>query len=103
MSTALAYGVVWWALRRPDLLRNRYGWLVFAALVLICLMAALGLAYSIYPDIIIGRMTLYEAAASTKSLEFVFYGVALTLPVILAYTVFVYRVFSGKATDLSYE
>jgi cytochrome d ubiquinol oxidase subunit II len=76
---------------------------VYAALILICLMAALGLAYSMYPDIIIGRMDLYEAAAASNSLQFVFYGVAVTLPVILMYSVFVFRIFRGKATTLSYE
>ena len=103
VSTALAYSAVWWSLEHPDVLRHNYSWVVFLGLVVICLMAAVGLAYSIYPDIIIGRMTLYEAAAATASLEFVFYGVAITLPVILCYTVFVYRVFGGKATALSYE
>ena len=29
-------------------------------------------------------------------------GVAITLPVIIAYTVFMYRVFWGKATALKY-
>ena len=103
VSTALAYAAVWWALSHPEVLRRNYAWIVFVSLVVICLMAAVGLAYSIYPDIIIGRMTLHEAAAATASLEFVFYGVAVTLPAILGYTVFVYRVFGGKATSLSYE
>jgi cytochrome d ubiquinol oxidase subunit II len=48
-------------------------------------------------------MTLWEAAADTSSLLFVFWGVAVTLPLIGAYTVYVYRVFGGKATALSYE
>ncbi len=99
----LAYIGIGWLLRRVDLLEAGYGWLVYAALVVICLMAAIGLAYSIYPDIIIGRMTLWEAAAATSSLWFIFWGVAVTLPLIAAYTVFVYRIFSGKATALSYE
>ncbi|MEZ5501565.1 MAG: cytochrome d ubiquinol oxidase subunit II [Halioglobus sp.] len=103
VSCALAYVGLHWVLRRPDVLRTRYSCLVYAALVLICLMAALGLAYSIYPDIIIGRMNLYQAAAATDSLQFIFYGVAITLPVILLYSAFVFRVFRGKATDLSYE
>ena len=69
----------------------------------ICLMAAIGLAYSIYPDIVIGRMTLWEAAAATESLQFIFWGAIITLPAILGYTVYVHRVFSGKATELSYD
>ena len=61
-----------------------------------------GLAYSIFPDIVIGRMTVWEAAISTASLNVIFVGVAITLPVIIAYTVFMYRVFWGKATALKY-
>jgi len=103
VSCTLCYAILYWILRRPDILHNGYGWVVFTALNVICLMAALGLAYSIYPDIIIGRMDLFEAAAATNSLWFIFYGVAVTLPVILLYSAFVYRVFRGKATELSYE
>jgi len=103
VSCSIAFLGIGWLLRRTDVLRAGYANLVFIALVVICLMAALGLAYSIYPDIVIGRMTLYEAAAATGSLQFIFWGVAITLPLIGAYTVYVYRVFSGKATELSYD
>ncbi|MAT92614.1 MAG: cytochrome BD ubiquinol oxidase subunit II [Halioglobus sp.] len=103
VSCAIAFGAIGWVLNRPRVLHAGYGALVYVCLVVICLMAAIGLAYSIYPDIVIGRMTLYEAAAATGSLQFVFWGVAVTLPLIAGYTVYVYRVFGGKATDLSYE
>jgi len=103
VSCLVAYFALYRVLRRPEFLRGRNNWVVFAALVLICLMAALGLAYSIYPDIIMGRMDLFEAAAATNSLQIVFFGVAVTLPVILAYSVYVFWVFRGKATNLSYE
>ncbi|MFK8048074.1 MAG: cytochrome d ubiquinol oxidase subunit II [Halioglobus sp.] len=103
VSCAVTYLSLHWLLRHPEILKTKYSWIVFAELILICLLAALGLAYSIYPDIIIGKMTLYEAAAATNSLHFIFYGVAVTLPAILLYSAFVYRVFRGKATDLSYE
>jgi len=52
---------------------------------------------------VIGRMTLWEAAAATESLQFIFWGAIVTLPAILGYTLYVHRVFSGKATELSYE
>ena len=103
VSCLVAYFALYRLLGRPEYLRDNNNWVVYALLVLICLMAALGLAYSIYPDIIIGKMDLYEAAAATNSLQFIFYGVAVTLPVILAYSAYVFRVFRGKATDLSYE
>jgi cytochrome bd ubiquinol oxidase subunit II len=75
---------------------------VFANTVLIFVLAFFGLAYSIFPDIVIGRMTVWQAAIGTGSLNVLFYGVALTLPVIIGYTVFMYRVFRGKARSLSY-
>ena len=103
VASAVAYLLIAWLLSRPDILRGGYSGFVYAALVLICLMAALGLAYSIYPDIILGHMTLYEAAADTSSLQFIFWGVAITLPLIGIYSAYVYRVFSGKATELSYD
>lgn len=103
LSCALAFFGIGWLLRRDDVLRAGYEHLVFIALVVICVMAAVGLAYSIYPDIVIGQMTLYEAAAAPGSLKIVFWGVAITLPLIAGYSVFVYRVFGGKATELRYD
>jgi len=43
-----------------------------------------------------------KAAAAPSSLKFVFVGVAIVLPFTIAYTIFVYRIFHGKATSLSY-
>ena len=48
-------------------------------------------------------MTIWDAAASVKSLQFTLVGVVITLPAILFYTFFMYRIFHGKATALSYE
>eukprot|EP01034_Spumella_vulgaris_P023097 gene23097-29290_t len=90
------------AQRDAETMGKLYGWLVFANTVLIFVLAFFGLAYSIFPDIVIGRMTVWEAAISTASLNVIFIGVAITLPVIIGYTVFMYRVFWGKATALKY-
>lgn len=90
-------------LRQDNWLYRGHGWLLFAGTVVICIMSSLGLAYSVYPDIIIGEMTIWDAAASVKSLQFTLYGVAITLPAIMFYTFMVYRIFHGKATALSYE
>ena len=64
--------------------------------------SSIGLAFSLYPDIIIGRMNLWSAASATNSLLFTFVGTVITLPLIIAYTIFIYRIFHGKASDLSY-
>ena len=66
-------------------------------------LAFAGLAYSLFPYLVADRMTYVEAAAATGSLKFILVGALLTLPMILAYTVFVYRVFWGRSEDLSYE
>ncbi len=92
-----------WMLGRNDLIHDGHGWVVFAGLAVICLMAALGLAYSIYPWIILGQLTIFESASATASLEFALVGVLLTVPMIVAYTIFVYWIFRGKAQGLSYE
>lgn len=89
--------------RDVDELRKLNPWFLFICPVIVCLMAALGLAYSIFPDIIIGQMTIWESAAHTSALQFTFYGMMIALPCIIAYTIFIYKVFSGKATALSYD
>lgn len=99
---ALSFFGLVYALRNRVLLDKR-PWVVMVATILICLMAALGLAYSLFPDIVPGRITLWEAASATESLLFTLVGVVITLPAILFYTVYVYYVFHGRATDLSYE
>jgi cytochrome bd ubiquinol oxidase subunit II len=102
LMCALAFFAVRWVVTRPEVVRAGYGWVVFANTVLIFVLAFFGLAYSIFPDIVIGRMTVWEAAIGTASLNVIFVGVAITLPVIMGYTVFMYRVFWGKAGALSY-
>lgn len=104
VSSAIALILLTTLLRRDiDNLRRLNPWYVFICPVIICLMAALGLAYSIFPDIIIGQMTIWEAAAHTSALKFTLYGVIIALPCIIMYTIFIYRVFAGKATKLSYD
>lgn len=60
-----------------------------------------GLAYSLFPNLIVDRMTIREVAAARESLMFVFVGACIVLPVIVAYTVLSYRVFRGKARTLT--
>ena len=103
LTSVLTFALVYWVLNHPQLLSLLKPWAVFAGVVLIIFMAAIGLAYSIFPDIIIGQLTIWEAASAPESLMFVLYGVVITLPAIFIYTFFVYRIFSGKAVSLSYE
>ena len=103
LTSCIAYATIIFVLSKPQVLAAGYAWLLYLCLLVICLMAALGLAYSIFPDIIIGRMTIWQAAAATKSLQFTFVGVVITLPAILVYTIYIYHVFGGKTTTLKYD
>jgi cytochrome bd ubiquinol oxidase subunit II len=102
LACALAFGVLWHVFAQSRIVAAGYGWLVFVAMIVICVMAAIGLAYSLYPYIVMDRLTVWEAASSTDALQFILVGVAITLPAIAGYTIFVYRIFWGKATELRY-
>jgi len=103
VTTAIAYALAYWVAGHDRILAAGYGWLVFASMLVICVMLALGLAYSIYPDIVIDKLSIHETAASTPSLKFAFVGVVVAVPMIFIYTIFIYRIFYGKANSLSYE
>jgi cytochrome bd ubiquinol oxidase subunit II len=102
VACAAAFYAAFQVTRRPDVVDAGYGWVVFASTVLVFVMAFLGLAYSLYPYIVIDRLTVWQAASAHESLVFIFVGVAITLPAIVVYTVYMYRVFWGKARALSY-
>lgn len=82
---------------------NQYGTAVpFACTVGVFLLSFYGLAYSIFPWLVIDRITIWQAASAPEALLVIFYGVVVVLPMIIGYTIFAYRVFWGKATKLSY-
>lgn len=78
-------------------------WLPFAAAAGIFVLAFLGLAYSLFPYLVVDRITIWQAASAPESLLVVFWGVCVVLPVILAYNVYAYRLFGGKAGELTYD
>ena len=86
-------------LPHPQDLRS---WLPFACTVGMFSLAAIGLGYSLFPYLVVDRITAAQAASATESLWIVFVGVVLVLPFIIAYNVFAYRVFRGKARPLTY-
>ncbi len=82
---------------------NQYGVAVpFITTVGIFLLAFYGLAYSLFPWLVMDRITIWQAASATEALLVIFYGVVVVLPVIIGYTVYAYRVFWGKSTALKY-
>jgi cytochrome bd ubiquinol oxidase subunit II len=102
LACVAAFFAIRHVLGTPRVVQAGYGWIVFVATVLIFMLAFLGLAYSIYPYIVIDRLTVWDAASAPESLAVIGIGMAITLPAIIVYTVFMYRVFWGKARELTY-
>lgn len=77
-------------------------WLPFLITVVVYVFCFCGLAFSFYPYVVPGEITIWEAASAPESLRFILYGALVVIPCILLYTIFSYRVFWGKVEDLRY-
>lgn len=82
---------------------NDFGcWIPFASACMIFLLSFIGLAYSFFPYVVPGQLDIWQAASAPESLMFILYGAIVVLPTIIIYTIFSYKVFWGKATQLKY-
>lgn len=102
LATLAALGALWLLLRRSERVLGDSCWVPFALAVGVFLLAAAGMGYSLFPYVVMDRLTVWEAASSPAALKVILIGVAISVPAILAYTVFAYRVFHGKASVLTY-
>ena len=64
--------------------------------IAIFLLALSGLGVSLFPYAIPWQITLWQAAASTPTLEFAGIGVLIILPITLAYLAYAHWIFRGK-------
>jgi cytochrome d ubiquinol oxidase subunit II len=62
-----------------------------------------GLGISIWPDVIPGRVTIWQAAAPYESQLFMLVGALVLIPLILGYTIWSYWVFRGKVGEEGYH
>jgi cytochrome d ubiquinol oxidase subunit II len=81
---------------------GRLCWLPFVLVVAVFVFGAVGLAYSLFPYVVMDRLTVWQAASATEALAVIAIGCAITVPAIAGYTVFSYRIFRGKAGPLRY-
>ena len=81
---------------------TRKEWVPFVSTIGMFVLAFGGLAFSIFPYLVIDQITLWEAASAPGSLKIMLFGAAITLPVIIAYNIYSYRVFWGKTSELNY-
>jgi cytochrome d ubiquinol oxidase subunit II len=62
-----------------------------------------GLGVTIWPYVIPPDVTIWDAAAPERSQIFMLIGVAITMPLIIAYTAWAYYVFRGKVGHEGYH
>ncbi|MBA3896170.1 MAG: cytochrome d ubiquinol oxidase subunit II [Sphingomonadaceae bacterium] len=65
--------------------------------------ALAGLGVSIWPDVVPGRISIWQAASPHDSQVFMLIGVAFLIPAILGYTGWAYWVFRGKVGQDGYH
>ena len=87
----IAAGVyVWFALGRDG------AWQAFGASIALFALSFMGIAISLWPMIVPGHFTLWQAASPENTQAFLLVGTLVLLPVILFYTGWSYWVFRGK-------
>ena len=77
-------------------------WMPFVCAASMYILAFAGLAYSLFPYLVGERIDIWQAAAAPASLKIILAGTAVTLPMIVVYTIYTYRVFHGRAGELDY-
>ena len=82
---------------------DRYCWVPFTITVAVFVLCFYGLAYSFFPYIVPERLTILEVASARESLQVILVGVLIVFPILIGYTILAYRIFHGKARDLSYD
>ena len=103
LASAAAWLLVWRSTRRIERDPGASHALPFAGAAAMFALAFAGLAYSLFPYLVIDQMTIWQAATHPSALRVTFYGAVVVLLFLIAYTVFAYRVFRGKARAGMYE
>ena len=75
----------------------------FLLALFVFLLCFAGLVISIFPFIVPGAVTVWDAATERSSQVFMMVGTAVVLPLILGYTAWSYSVFRGKVDAVGYH
>jgi cytochrome bd ubiquinol oxidase subunit II len=90
LFTAFVAFIAWQSLRRNG------DTMPFAATIGLFLLGFLGLVISSFPYLVPPSLTIWQTAAAPSSQRFMLAGTMVLLPLILAYTGYVYWLFRGK-------
>ena len=93
IATAAVAWVAWAGIRKGS------GAQTFLSAMALFLLCFLGLGISTFPYLVPATFTIWDAAAVPESQIFSLIGVLLFLPLVLAYTAFVYWTFRGKVSE----
>lgn len=93
----LLTAILFYALYRSISTRRRYRPFLLSLGLFGLGMAGLGI--SMWPYVVPQSVTISEAAAPERSQVFMLVGVAIIMPIILAYTAWAYWVFRGKVGE----
>ena len=91
----LALGLIGTAMLR-SLLIHDHEYRPFVLTLVIFALCFVGLAISLYPNIVPPDISLQEAASPASSQLFMLVGTAITMPLILGYSAYAYWIFRGK-------
>lgn len=97
LLTAIVTFALFWSLRK------RRELMPFLLALTLFLLGMIGLGVTIWPYVVPAQITIWDAAAPVSSQIFMLVGVAITLPLILAYTAWAYWVFRGKVGAEGYH
>ncbi|CAB3680620.1 cytochrome d ubiquinol oxidase subunit II [Achromobacter ruhlandii] len=75
---------------------DRFSWLPFVLCVALFLLMLSGLAYSLFPYLILDDMTLWDGAGALGSMRLVMAGAVVGIPVVLVFNILAYRSVFGK-------
>ena len=90
LVAALAFIVIIISLRRGEPI------LPFRAAIAMFAVSFLGLAISLFPDFVPGRLRILSAASDSRTLVFMLAGIGFVFPVMIGYNLYQYYIFRGK-------
>lgn len=99
VSLVIAMEVLLKKMPRPH---DKLCWLPFVTTITIFILCFHGLAYSFYPYIVPDQLKIVDAASAPESLKIILVGALVVIPCLLGYTFLAYKIFHGKARDLTY-
>lgn len=93
--------LVIWQLYQSLVTRKLYRPLLMSYALLI--LVFIGFGVSLWPDIVPGKYTIWQAASTPSTQQFLLIATAIMMPILIAYNAYNYYIFRGKVKDAGYH